>query len=224
MNAETEHKAEAIRASLSLLRQHLDWDKSQARLVELQKQAEDQNLWNDQQKAQAVMREKNSLEVMINDVNAITRQLEDALEMITMAEEEGDDELIAETMQQLTELEQMAGRKQLESLLSGEADGNDCFVEINAGAGGTEAQDWAEMWWNVLSLGRTARLQNRLYRRSPGEEAGVKSVTMRFSGERAYGWMKTESGASSVRIPHDSSARRHTSFASCGFIRLLMTR
>jgi peptide chain release factor 2 len=88
---------------------------------------------------------KTALEVMISDVNGITQQLDDALEMIAMAEDEGDDELIAETMQQLTELEQLAGRKQLESLLSGEADNNDCFIEINAGAGGTEAQDWAEM-------------------------------------------------------------------------------
>ena len=217
MSAETEHKAEAIRSSLSLLRQHLDWDKSQARLAELQVEAEDQNLWNDQQKAQAVMREKNSLEVMINDVNGITQQLDDALEMIAMAEDEGDDELIAETMQQLAELEQLAGRKQLESLLSGEADNNDCFIEINAGAGGTEAQDWAEMLVRMYYRWAEQHGYKIDYiEESSGEEAGVKSVTMRFNGERAYGWMKTESGVHRlVRIsPYDSSARRHTSFAS----------
>ena len=99
MSAETEHKADAIRSSLSLLRQHLDWEKSQARLAELQVLAEDQNLWNNQQKAQSVMREKNSLEVMINAVNEIAKQLDDSHDMIAMAEDEGDADLIAETMQ-----------------------------------------------------------------------------------------------------------------------------
>ncbi|MGA1020813.1 MAG: PCRF domain-containing protein, partial [Candidatus Puniceispirillales bacterium] len=151
MSAETEHKADAIRSSLALLRQHLDWDRSLERLAELQNAVEDQDLWNDQQKAQAIMREKNSLEVMINDVNSITRQLDDAMEMVELAEAEGDEGLVAETLQQLIELELLATRKQLESLLSGEADNNDCFLEINAGAGGTEAQDWALMLLRMYS-------------------------------------------------------------------------
>ena len=217
MSAETEHKADAIRSSLALLRQHLDWDRSLERLAELQNVVEDQDLWNDQQKAQAIMREKNSLEVMINDVNSITRQLDDAMEMVELAEAEGDEGLVAETLQQLIELELLATRKQLESLLSGEADNNDCFLEINAGAGGTEAQDWALMLLRMYSRWAEQHGYKIEYiEESPGEEAGIKSVTMRFNGERAYGWMKTESGVHRlVRIsPYDSSARRHTSFAS----------
>jgi len=217
MSAETEHKADAIRSSLALLRQHLDWDRSLERLAELQNAVEDQDLWNDQQKAQAIMREKNSLEVMINDVNSITRQLDDAIEMVELAEAEGDEGLVAETLQQLIELELLATRKQLESLLSGEADNNDCFLEINAGAGGTEAQDWALMLLRMYSRWAEQHGYKIEYiEESPGEEAGIKSVTMRFNGERAYGWMKTESGVHRlVRIsPYDSSARRHTSFAS----------
>ncbi len=217
MSAETEHKADAIRSSLALLRQHLDWDRSLERLTELQNAVEDQDLWNDQQKAQAIMREKNSLEVMIDDVNSITRQLDDAIEMVELAEAEGDEDLVEETLQQLIELEILATRKQLESLLSGEADGNDCFLEINAGAGGTEAQDWAQMLVRMYSRWAEQHGYKIEYiEESPGEEAGIKSVTMRFNGERAYGWMKTESGVHRlVRIsPFDSSARRHTSFAS----------
>ncbi len=217
MSAETEHKADAIRSSLALLRQHLDWDRSLERLTELQNAVEDQDLWNDQQKAQAIMREKNSLEVMIDDVNSITRQLDDAIEMVELAEAEGDEDLVAETLAQLVELEILATRKQLESLLSGEADGNDCFLEINAGAGGTEAQDWAQMLVRMYSRWAEQHGYKIEYiEESPGEEAGIKSVTMRFNGERAYGWMKTESGVHRlVRIsPYDSSARRHTSFAS----------
>jgi len=217
MSAETEHKADAIRSSLALLRQHLDWDRSLERLAELQNAVEDQDLWNDQQKAQEIMREKNSLEVMINDVNSITRQLDDAMDMVELAEAEGDEGLVAETLQQLIELELLATRKQLESLLSGEADNNDCFLEINAGAGGTEAQDWALMLLRMYSRWAEQHGYKIEYiEESPGEEAGIKSVTMRFNGERAYGWMKTESGVHRlVRIsPYDSSARRHTSFAS----------
>jgi len=107
--------------------------------------------------------------------------------------------------------------RDVESLLSGEADGNDCFIEINAGAGGIEAQDWAQMLVRMYSRWAEQHSYKIEYiEESPGEEAGIKSVTMRFNGERAYGWMKTESGVHRlVRIsPYDSSARRHTSFAS----------
>ena len=111
----------------------------------------------------------------------------------------------------------MAARRQIESLLSGEADGNDCFVEINAGAGGTEAQDWAAMLQRMYARwGERRGYKLEFIQESPGEEAGIKSVTMRFNGDSAYGWLKTESGVHRlVRIsPYDSSSRRHTSFAS----------
>jgi len=217
MNAETEHKINAIKSSLELLRKHIGWDAATARLAELTSLAEDQSLWDDQEKAQKVMREKNRLERMLGGVREMESGLEEAVELITLGEEEGDTELVSDAEASLSELEVVAARRQIESLLSGEADGNDCFVEINAGAGGTEAQDWAEMLQRMYARWGEARGYKIEYiEESPGEEAGIKSVTMRFSGDSAYGWLKTESGVHRlVRIsPYDSSSRRHTSFAS----------
>ena len=217
MQAETEHKVTAIRSSLELLRQHIGWDQAVARLDELNIQAEDQSLWNDQEKAQTIMREKNRLDRLVGGVLKMESDLEEAIELIAMGSEEGDDEIVAEAEAQLTALEEEAARRQLESLLSGEADGNDCFIEINAGAGGTEAQDWAEMLQRMYARwGESKGYKIEYIEESAGEEAGLKSVTMRFNGDSAYGWMKTESGVHRlVRIsPYDSSARRHTSFAS----------
>ena len=217
MSAETEHKAEAIRSSLALLRQHLDWEQSMKRLGEMQRASEAPDLWDSPESARELLREKTNLEGMIDDVNAMTRQLDDAVELVALAEAEADDALVAETLEQLGALETLATRKQLESLLSGEADGNDCFVEIHAGAGGTEAQDWAEMLARMYARWAEQHGYKIDYiEESPGEEAGLKSMTMKFAGGRAYGWMKTESGVHRlVRIsPYDSAARRHTSFAS----------
>ena len=217
MQAETEHKVTAIRSSLELLRQHIGWDQAVARLEELTAQAEDQTLWNDQEKAQTVMREKNRLDRLVGGVLKMESDLDEAIELIEMGMEEGDDEIVTEAEAQLTALEEEAARRQLESLLSGEADGNDCFIEINAGAGGTEAQDWAQMLQRMYARwGESKGYKIEYIEESAGEEAGLKSVTMRFNGDSAYGWMKTESGVHRlVRIsPYDSSARRHTSFAS----------
>ncbi len=217
MQAETEHKVTAIKASLDLLRQHIGWDVATARLEELTVQAEDQSLWDDQEKAQTVMREKNRLDRLIGGVMKMESDLDEAIELIQMGTEEGDADIVAEAEDVLTTLEAEAARRQLESLLSGEADGNDCFIEINAGAGGTEAQDWAEMLQRMYARWAESKGYKIEYiEESAGEEAGLKSVTMRFNGDSAYGWLKTESGVHRlVRIsPYDSSARRHTSFAS----------
>jgi len=217
MQAETEHKVTNIRASLDLLRQHIGMDSAMARLEELNAAAEDQSLWDDQEKAQSVMREKNRLDRLIGGFLQMETDLEEAIELIAMGEEEGDADIVKEAEASLTALEAEAARRQLESLLSGEADGNDCFVEINAGAGGTEAQDWAEMLQRMYARWSEHKGYKIEYiEESPGEEAGIKSVTMKISGENAYGWLKTESGVHRlVRIsPYDSSARRHTSFAS----------
>lgn len=217
MQAETEHKINAIKASLDLLRRHIGWDEAIARLAVLNSQAEDQELWNDHEQAQTIMREKNRLERLTGGVLKMESMLNEAIELISMGHEEGDHDIVAEAEATLTELESEAARRQLESLLSGEADGNDCFIEINAGAGGTEAQDWAEMLQRMYARwGESKGYKIDYIEESAGEEAGLKSVTMRFNGDSAYGWMKTESGVHRlVRIsPYDSSARRHTSFAS----------
>ena len=217
MQAETEHKITAIRASIALLRQHIDWDAAEIRLTELNALAEDQFLWDNHDKAQAVMREKNQLERAMGDVQKMEAELADGIELIALGSIEGDDGIVAEAENTITALAKSAARKQIECLLSGEADGNDCFLEINAGAGGTEAQDWVEMMQRMYA--RWAEKQGykiHYISETAGEEAGLKSTTLRFNGVNAYGWMKTESGVHRlVRIsPYDSSARRHTSFAS----------
>ena len=217
MQAETEHRVEAIRASIALLRQHLGWEESLARLGELEREAGEQSLWDDPGRAQSVMREKNRLERLIGSIREMETSLDDAIELIALAEEEGDAAVVEEAEAGLAQLEALAERRQIESLLSGEADGNDCFLEIHAGAGGTEAQDWAEMLQRMYSRwGEQRGYKLEHIEESPGEEAGIKSATMRLNGDSAYGWLKTESGVHRlVRIsPFDSSSRRHTSFAS----------
>jgi len=163
------------------------------------------------------MRERGRLSDQIDGVKRLERDVEDALGLIELAEAEGDADTANAATEDLKRLAQEAKKREIESLLSGEADGNDAFVEVNSGSGGTEAQDWAEMLMRMYS--RWAEQHGYkvvLTEESPGEQAGLKSATIQVSGPNAYGWLKTESGVHRlVRIsPFDSAARRHTSFAS----------
>lgn len=163
------------------------------------------------------MRERTHLEGAIADVKALSSGMDDALMLIELGESEDDQDTVVEGETQLASLVATAGQKELESLLSGEADGNDCYLEVNAGAGGTEAQDWAQMLLRMYTRWADAHKYKVEYlEESDGEEAGIKSATVRVTGHNAYGWLKTESGVHRlVRIsPYDSSARRHTSFSS----------
>ena len=163
------------------------------------------------------MRERTSLEKKINDLNAFLTQLDDIVLLIEMGESEKDEDTISEQHEALKKLSIELEKQQLLALLSGEADINDCFLEVHAGAGGTEAQDWAEMLLRMYVRWCDKRGFNVEYiEESTGDEAGLKSVTIKILGENAYGWLKTESGVHRlVRIsPFDSSARRHTSFSS----------
>ena len=163
------------------------------------------------------MRERTRLAAAIERQRQLEQEFADAQALAELAEEEGDAEAMAEAEAALGELRDRLGRLQLESLLSGEADANDCFLEIHAGAGGTESQDWAEMLLRMYTRWAEAHgFKLEWIEESPGEEAGLKSVTVRVLGPNAYGWLKTESGVHRlVRIsPFDSQARRHTSFAS----------
>ncbi len=147
----------------------------------------------------------------------MTAKLDDAIGLIEMAEAENDAGVLADAEKQLVDLKAEAEKRGLEALLSGEADANDAFLQINAGAGGTEAQDWAEMLARMYMRWAEKRgFKTEYQEESPGEEAGIKSATIRISGENAYGWLKTETGVHRlVRIsPYDSNARRQTSFAS----------
>ncbi len=163
------------------------------------------------------MRERNRLERAMDDVIAMQSDLSDAIELAQMAEEENDEDLEKEVSQAFDELALRARKAELEALLSGEADANDAFIEIHAGAGGTESQDWASMLQRMYMRWAGSRgYKVELIEEQAGEEAGIKSTTMLIKGENAFGWAKTESGVHRlVRIsPFDSSARRHTSFAS----------
>ena len=165
------------------------------------------------------MRERNHLDSKINDIFELERGLEDNVALLEMAEAEGDDEIVEEAEHALTTLQEVAAKFQLESLFAGEVDGNDSYLEVHAGAGGTESQDWAQMLLRMYMRWSEARgYQIELLAESPGEEAGLKSATIKVSGHNAYGWLSTESGVHRlVRIsPFDGSARRHTSFASVG--------
>ncbi len=163
------------------------------------------------------MRERGKLDQAINGYRRIEQQLADALEMIEMGEAENEPEIVAEAEASLNALKAEVAKRELESLLSGEADGNDCYLEVHAGAGGTEAQDWALMLLRMyVRWAEQHGYKVDWLEESPGEEAGLKSATIKVSGLNAYGWLKTESGVHRlVRIsPYDSAARRHTSFAS----------
>ena len=163
------------------------------------------------------MRERNRLDTAIGSYRKIAAELEDALGLIELAEAEGDRDMVAEAETQLDALKTEVHKREIESLLSGEADGNDCYVEIHAGAGGTEAQDWALMLTRMyVRWAEQHGFKTDWLEESPGDEAGLKSATLNVLGTNAYGWLKTESGVHRlVRIsPFDSQARRHTSFAS----------
>ncbi len=163
------------------------------------------------------MRERGRLAEQVDGVRRLERDVEDALGLIELAEAEGDEATIEAAVADLERLAEEAKRREIESLLSGEADANDAYVEVNAGAGGTEAQDWAEMLLRMYVRWAEKRgYKVTVTERSDGEQAGVKSATIQVTGPNAYGWLKTEGGVHRlVRIsPFDAAARRQTSFAS----------
>ena len=165
------------------------------------------------------MRERTRLENGIGSYESMETGVAENLDMIELAEAEGEDAIAAEAEAALTKLRDTAAKLQLESLLSGEADSNDCYLEVHAGAGGTESQDWAQMLLRMyLRWAEQHGYKLEYIEESPGEEAGLKSATIKVTGDNAYGWLKTESGVHRlVRIsPFDAASRRHTSFASIG--------
>ena len=217
MRAEAQAHIDQIQAAIALLRRFLDWDRANRRLEELNASIEDPKLWDDPKAAQELMRERQRLEQGILATRAIERELADTAELIELAESEGDDAMVDEAVGGLAELAERAERDKVAALLAGEADANSAYVEINAGAGGTESQDWAEMLQRMYSRwGERHGFKVELIDHHSGEQAGIKSATILVKGENAYGYAKTESGVHRlVRIsPYDSAARRHTSFSS----------
>ncbi len=217
MRAEAQAHADQINAALDLLRRFLDWDRALKRLDELNARVEDPALWDDAKGAQEVMRERRRLDEAIGATRAIEKELADTIELMEMAEAEGDDGLVDDAVSSLGQLAERAERDKVAALLAGEADGNDTYIEVNAGAGGTESQDWAEMLQRMYTRwAERHRMKVEIVDYHAGEQAGIKSATLLIKGENAYGYAKTESGVHRlVRIsPYDSNARRHTSFSS----------
>ena len=216
MRAEITATAEEIKQSIELLRRLFDWDASHVRLSELNALVEDQGLWDDADRAQKLMRERTQLEKSLNDVKQLEQDLADAVELIELGEMEEDADIVAEAEATILGLKEICEKRQIESLLSGEADGFDCYLEVHAGAGGTEAQDWAAMLLRMY----TRWCESHGYKvdwleESAGEEAELKSATIKVNGHNAYGWLKPKA----VSIVWSGSrpmnaARRHTSFSS----------
>jgi peptide chain release factor 2 len=217
MRNETRETIAAIEKSITLVGQRMDRETARHRLEELNARVEDPTLWDDPAGAQRLMRDRQVLIDKLGNVEALERDLNDNVALIEMGEAEGDEEIVAEAEAALAALKEKAAQKEIEALLDGEADGNDTFLEINAGAGGTESCDWAAMLARMYvrwaeGHGYKVEMQSE----TPGEEAGIRSVCYKIMGHNAYGWLKSESGVHRlVRIsPYDSAARRHTSFSS----------
>ncbi len=217
MRAETQGNIEAIQKTRKLLAQRMDLETAPHRLEEFDAMIEAPDLWNDPAKAQKLMRDRQGLIDALGTYRLIDSGLRDNVELIEMGEAEGDAQIVTEAEAALADLAQLAAGKELEALLDGEADANDTFLEINAGAGGTESCDWASMLARMYvrwaeKRGFTVELQSE----TEGEGAGIKSASYKISGKNAYGWLKSEAGVHRlVRIsPYDSAARRHTSFSS----------
>ncbi len=217
MRAEAQSLVDRINAATALLRRFLDWDRALVRLDELNARVEDPSLWNDQKAAQEVMRERRRLDEAITATRTIEEEMAGTVELIELADMEGDEALAEEGVASLAALAERADADKVKALLAGEADANDTYLEIHAGAGGTESQDWAEMLLRMYQRwAERRRLKVELVEHQAGDQAGIKSATLLIKGENAYGYAKTESGVHRlVRIsPYDSSARRHTSFSS----------
>ncbi len=217
MRAEAQANIDRIEAALDLVRQSLDWDRALRRLDELNARVQDPTLWDKPKEAQAISREQKTLETAVNTVNEISAEMSDAVEFIEMGEAEGEEGIVNDGLKSLERLAARADADKVQALLSGEADANDTYVEIHAGAGGTESQDWAEMLFRMY--GRWAERRGfkvETVEYQSGDQAGIKSATLLLKGEGAYGYAKTESGVHRlVRIsPYDSAAKRHTSFSS----------
>ncbi len=217
MRAETANTVEAIRKSLTLLKQRMGWDTATHRQEEFDAIIEDPNLWNDQERAQKLMRDRQILVDAIAVCTTIEQDLNDNVGLIELGEAEDDQEVVGEAEAALKTLASTAAQKEIEALLNGEADANDTFLEVNSGAGGTESCDWANMLARMyVRWAEKKGYKVELIAETPGEEAGIKSAAYKISGHNAYGWLKSESGVHRlVRIsPYDSAARRHTSFSS----------
>ena len=217
MPLEIAEKIKILHKDIDLLKNNIDWDRSKSELKSLIKTSETDGFWNDPKNAQNVMKEIKLKENMINLVNRINQDYHDLKDLIELAESENDNDLIKELHNSLNDLIIKSTKYKIETMFSNQNDFSNCFLEIHAGAGGTEAQDWALMLQRMyFRWAEKKGFKVKIIEESPGDEAGIKSTTLMFIGDYANGWTRTETGVHRlVRIsPFDSSSRRHTSFAS----------
>lgn len=217
MNIQDQKNSEIINNSIMLIKDFIDYDNLIEKLSKLENKSQDPNFWNLAEDAVKIMKEKDRLNTLLEPIRYLELKLKESTELIELAELEHDESLLNELTESLETLAKEAQKLQIESILSTPHDSANCFLEINAGAGGTEAQDWAEMLARMYARwAEKRRYKLEITDKNYGEEAGVKSITMHIKGIKAYGWLKKESGVHRlVRIsPFDSNARRHTSFSS----------
>ncbi|HEY9050215.1 MAG TPA: peptide chain release factor 2 [Gammaproteobacteria bacterium] len=199
------------------LRGYLDFDTKKEQLDEVCRELEQPNVWNDQERAQKLGQERARLEAIVLTMENLAVGLTDAKELLDMAVEENDEDSINSVVSDLDTLEQQVEELEFRRMFSGEMDSNNAFLDIQAGSGGTEAQDWAEMLLRMyLRWGEAHGFNTELIEASAGDVAGIKSATIRFEGDYAYGWLRTETGVHRLvrKSPFDSGNRRHTSFAA----------
>ncbi|MDH4106706.1 MAG: peptide chain release factor 2 [Gammaproteobacteria bacterium] len=202
---------------LQALRGYLDYDRKAERLVEVQRELEQPDVWNEPERAQALGKERSQLEKVVETITELDAGLRDASELLQLAIEEDDESTVGEISADLGRYEARVGALEFQRMFSGEMDDSNAFLDINSGAGGTEAQDWAEMLLRMyLRWAEEHGFEAEVIEASPGEVAGIKSATVRVEGDYAYGWLRTETGVHRLvrKSPFDSGNRRHTSFAS----------
>lgn len=194
-----------------------DYDTKKEQLEEIMRELEDPAVWNQPDRAQTLGKERAQLESIVDLLSSLTSGLDDASELLELASEENDEDTVASITEDLESLEKEIATLEFRRMFSGEQDSNNAFVDVQSGSGGTEAQDWAEMLLRMyLRWGEAHGFKTELMEASPGDVAGIKSATIRFEGEYAYGWLRTESGVHRLvrKSPFDSGNRRHTSFAA----------
>ncbi len=194
-----------------------DYDLKSERLVEVTRELESPDVWNDADRAQALGKERSSLEMVVETINDLDTGCEDVEGLVELAVEEDDEDTFNDAQAEADELDKKLAKLEFRRMFSGAQDENDCYLDIQSGSGGTEAQDWAEMLMRMyLRWGEAKGFKTELIEVTDGDVAGIKGCTIKYSGEYAYGWLRTETGVHRLvrKSPFDSSGRRHTSFAS----------
>ncbi|HEB77791.1 MAG TPA: peptide chain release factor 2 [Methylothermaceae bacterium] len=210
-------KIDDLRSRAEALRGYLDYDRKKERLEEILRELEDPAIWNDPERAQSLGKERAQLEETVQTLDHLTQGLSDAKELLELALEEEDEETLSAVAEDLANFEKTVADLEFRRMFSGEMDASNAFLDIQAGSGGTEAQDWADMLLRMyLRWAERKGFRTEIIELSPGEVAGIKSATIKVEGPYAYGWLRTETGVHRLvrKSPFDSGNRRHTSFAA----------